>query len=284
VTNVGDSRWRWWWFVFVVLPSPLRNVLGVELSLVTQIHSCLLLLTLRAPQSDRPLYQQTYEFKLVLVGDGGVGKTAFAKKHVTGEFERKYAPTNRIEFHSIDLNTDRGKIRFNVWDTAGVEELAGLGDGYYIDAECAIIMFDVTKEETYFSVPKWQSALERIAGEIPIVLVGNKVDAKDRKVGAHIMNFHIKRNVFYYDVSNRTSYNLVKPLLWLGRKLLMVEKLEIVDVPALPPPVPVMDDETNKAALSQQEEAAAAAAAGPPPDEANKVGGNDDDDAGENNE
>lgn len=71
-------------------------------------------------------------FKLVLVGDGGVGKTTFVKRHLTGEFEKKYVATLGVEVHPLVFHTNRGPLRFNVWDTAGQEKFGGLRDGYYI--------------------------------------------------------------------------------------------------------------------------------------------------------
>ena len=70
------------------------------------------------------------EFKLVFVGDGGVGKTTFVKRHITGEFERRYIATVGVEVHPMVFYTNHGAIRFNVWDTAGQEKLSGLRDGY----------------------------------------------------------------------------------------------------------------------------------------------------------
>ena len=78
-------------------------------------------------------------FKLVLVGDGGVGKTTFVKRHLTGEFEKKYVATLGVEVHPLVFHTNRGALRFNVWDTAGQEKFGGLRDGYYIQGSHSIL-------------------------------------------------------------------------------------------------------------------------------------------------
>ena len=62
------------------------------------------------------------------------------------------------------------------------EKFGGLRDGYYIGGQAAIIMFDVTARVTYKSVPHWHKDLVRVCENIPIVLCGNKIDCKDRKV------------------------------------------------------------------------------------------------------
>ena len=91
-----------------------------------------------------------------------------------------FLATLGVEVHPLSFTTNFGTICFNVWDTAGQEKFGGLRDGYYIQGQCGIIMFDVTSRITYKNVPNWHRDLERVCENIPIVLCGNKVDVKVR--------------------------------------------------------------------------------------------------------
>lgn len=88
-----------------------------------------------------------------------------------------------------------------------------------IQADCAIIMFDVTSRITYNHVPNWHRDLVRVCENIPMVLVGNKVDVKDRKVKAKQIVFHRRKNLQYVDISAKNNYNFEKPFLLLARLL-----------------------------------------------------------------
>lgn len=180
-------------------------------------------------------HQQITQFKCILVGDGGVGKTTFVKRHVTGEFEKKYKATIGVEIHPLNFDTNRGRLCFNVWDTAGQEKFRGLRDGYYIKSHCAIVMFDVTSRITYKNVPFWYRDLVRVCENIPIVLVGNKVDIKERKVKARQINFHRKKNLGYYDISAKSNFNYEKPFLYLAKKLVGDPHLTFTDTITLLP-------------------------------------------------
>lgn len=216
-------------------PQQHQHTLGLD----CYVDSCLGVCRLRpSPDSGHQVFSAVpvATFKLALVGDGGVGKTTFVKRHITGEFEKKYVATIGVEVHPIQFHTNRGLVRFNVWDTAGQEKFGGLRDGYYIKSDCAIIMFDVTSRVTYKSVPNWHKDLVRVCEGIPIVLVGNKVDIKDRKVRAKNINFHRKKNLQYFDMSAKSNYNFEKPFLHLIKKLAKTEQIQFVEAPALLPP------------------------------------------------
>jgi len=203
-------------------------------------------------QPNQQMQQQNVpQFKLVLVGDGGVGKTTFVKRHKSGEFEKKYVATLGVEVHPLTFYTSLGAIIYNCWDTAGQEKFGGLRDGYYVGGKAAIIMFDVTSRITYKSVSVWHRDLTRVCENIPIVLCGNKVDVKDRKVKPRHIIFHRKKpNIQYYDISAKSNYNFEKPFLWITRKLTGNQNVKFVAEPALAPKDLNMDpkqvEEMNK--------------------------------------
>merc|ERR1712152_104249 len=99
----------------------------------------------------------------------------------------------------------------------------------------------------YKSVSVWHRDLTRVCENIPIVLCGNKVDVKDRKVKPKHIVFHRKKpNIQYYDISAKSNYNFEKPFLWIARKLIGDPNLEFVAMPALLPPEVQMDPQWQK--------------------------------------
>lgn len=103
-------------------------------------------------------------------------------------------------------------------------------------------MFDVTSRMTYKNVPQWHRDLVRVCENIPIVLCGNKVDIKDRKVKAKSITFHRKKSLQYYELSAKSNYNFEKPFLWIARKLIGNPTLNFVESPALAPPEVKLDE------------------------------------------
>ncbi|RDX86927.1 GTP-binding nuclear protein Ran-3, partial [Mucuna pruriens] len=214
--------------------------------------------------------QQTVDypsFKLVIVGDGGTGKTTFVKRHLTGEFEKKYERERPSVWRFTHWIFSQTVERFA--STAGIlldkrSLVASEMDiSKSIHGQCAIIMFDVTARLTYKNVPTWHRDLCRVCENIPIVLCGNKVDVKNRQVKAKQVTFHRKKNLQYYEISAKSNYNFEKPFLYLARKLAGDPNLHFVESPALAPP----EVQIDLAAQQQHEAELAAAASQPLPDD-----------------
>ena len=195
------------------------------------------------------------EFKITFIGDGSVGKTTFIKRHLTGEFQKPYIPTQGAEVYPLNLQTNRGLIRFNIWDTAGQEKFGGMRNCHYIGSNGAVIMFDLTSRNTYKNVANWHKDITKICENIPIVIVGNKADVKDRKVKARMINFHRKYNLQYYDVSAKSNYQYEKPFLWLARQLTGDQNLVLTENILINQPLIHMDEEHIRQIQKEAEQA-----------------------------
>jgi GTP-binding nuclear protein Ran len=162
--------------------------------------------------------EEPQKFKVVLIGDGGVGKSTYIKKLCTGIFEKQYVATLGVEIHPIDIPRDEPArdLIFDVWDTAGQEKLGLLRESYYEGAHLGIIMFDLTSRITYKNVATWYRSLVHVCGEIPIVLIGNKADRNEIKCPSHMITFYRGRpNMAYFETSVKNNYNLNEPIMWL---------------------------------------------------------------------
>ena len=129
-----------------------------------------------------------------------------------------YQATTGVDVTPLKFHTSEGPVELRVWDCAGQEKLRGFGDAYYIQAEAAIIAFDLTSRITFKNVRKWRREVLRVADAIPTVLIGCKMDLEvQRQVRPTEHHQHLLQ---YYDVSAKTNWNYVKPFLFLIRKLL----------------------------------------------------------------
>ena len=120
--------------------------------------------------------------KVVLVGDTKVGKTCILDRITSNIFNESTCPTIGTSFKTISFSTQRGPVLLQIWDTAGQEQFHSLAPLYYRSAVLAIIIFDLTSIESYNSVSHWLKELnEKAALDLPKVIVGNKLDLKDKR-------------------------------------------------------------------------------------------------------
>lgn len=189
---------------------------------------------------------QSYAYKIVIVGPAAVGKSTWINRHKTGNYTKEYIPTIGVEVHPLSFYmSDGSRVALNVWDCAGQEKFASLRNGYYINAQGAIIMFDIAAKSTYEEMKnddgKWWTNPE-LKGK-PSVLCGNKVDNKYRQVDPTFLQSDLPKlekkvgeKIKYIEISARSNYHFDKPFLHLIRKLRGDDTLEFVSPPTVVPP------------------------------------------------
>jgi len=125
-----------------------------------------------------------YNFKIVLLGEGRVGKTSLVLRYVNNVFSDKQQSTMQASFLSKRLNINAATVNLAIWDTAGQERFHALGPIYYRDADGALLVYDITDSESFVKVKNWVKELRKMVGnDIVIAIAGNKSDLeKNRQV------------------------------------------------------------------------------------------------------
>lgn len=175
-------------------------------------------------------------FKLVIIGDGAVGKTSFVNVMKNGVFNKDYKATIGVQVTPITFQTSSGMpITFMCWDVAGQEKNRGITESYYMEAECMILMFDLTEPSSYRNLDKLYGDFTRKPlfnkqgnENVPWVLVGNKIDDSHKKVSPLRVNFHKKHPTSFIQISCKSNYNIDIVFLHLARLLKNDPKLEFV--------------------------------------------------------
>jgi GTP-binding nuclear protein Ran len=174
-------------------------------------------------------------YKILLVGDANVGKSAYLERVRTGKFEKEYLPTMGVDVFSLIFSTNYGNITFKVWDCAGQEKFGGLKEGHK-GANGAICMIDLTNRVTLNNMPRWIDDIEEVLPNIPIILCGNKFDIKYRKVEHNQIEDYLPAKVNYYDISAKSNHNIENPWVDLARQLTGHPNLKFITQPAINPP------------------------------------------------
>ncbi|XP_066192199.1 ras-related protein Rab-11B isoform X2 [Sylvia atricapilla] len=120
-----------------------------------------------------------YLFKVVLIGDSGVGKSNLLSRFTRNEFNLESKSTIGVEFATRSIQVDGKTIKAQIWDTAGQERYRAITSAYYRGAVGALLVYDIAKHLTYENVERWLKELRDHAdNNIVIMLVGNKSDLR----------------------------------------------------------------------------------------------------------
>ncbi len=124
-----------------------------------------------------------YLFKVVMIGDSGVGKSNLLLRYTKSDFNLESKTTIGVEFATKKVTTQDGKnIKAQIWDTAGQERYRAITTAYYRGAVGALLVYDITNMNSFKNIAQWLKTLKQQAdNNIIILLVGNKTDLRDKR-------------------------------------------------------------------------------------------------------
>lgn len=153
-----------------------------------------------------------YAFKLILGGEGGVGKTSMVHRFVEDSFKTDYKSTIGTSIMKKECNFEglESKVRFVIWDLAGQAQFQRVRQTYVSNAEAGILVYDVTRKETFTNIEKWFKETTDASKDISLILVGNKVDLVENRVITTEQGEELatKLKLSYIETSAKTGENI----------------------------------------------------------------------------
>jgi small GTP-binding protein len=171
-----------------------------------------------------------HTFKLLTIGESGVGKTCILLRYTDNKFSKHHLTTIGIDFKTKIVNYYTKKIKLYIWDTAGQERFRNIAQQYYNGADGIFLVFDVTDRNSYDKVTEWMKQIlsYNTKDRIGIILLGNKIDAENRAVTTEegttlASDFGIK----YFETSALTNFNLEEAFYCMVDEIALKKKIEV---------------------------------------------------------
>jgi len=161
-------------------------------------------------------------FKLLIIGESGVGKTCLLLRFTDDSFTANHLTTIGIDFKIKIINLDDKQIKLQIWDTAGQERFRTITKTYYKGAHGIILTYDVTDENSFKNIRNWVKQIEQNAqSNVCKVLIGNKCDREDRKIsyeeGAKLAS---EFKMQFFETSAKSNYNVNETFTYLTKEIL----------------------------------------------------------------
>ncbi|XP_063601691.1 ras-related protein Rab-13-like [Penaeus indicus] len=175
-------------------------------------------------------------FKVVLIGDSGVGKTSYIHRACTGEFRGDFGCTVGVDYRVLEVLVGGVRAVLQLWDTAGQERFRSITRQYYRKADGVVVMYDVTNEQSFLSVNDWLTSVKETAGaDVSVAVLGNKCDlAGARRVPKDIAYKMIKsHNCLMYEVSAASGNGVQESIKHLAALLATQQEHDLVTSTAL---------------------------------------------------
>ena len=154
-----------------------------------------------------------YLFKLLLIGDSGVGKSCLLLRFADDTYTESYISTIGVDFKIRTIELDGKTIKLQIWDTAGQERFRTITSSYYRGAHGIIVVFDVTDQESFNNVKQWLHEIDRYACQnVKKLLVGNKCDLASKRAvpTEQAQEFADSLGIQYLETSAKNSTNVEK--------------------------------------------------------------------------
>lgn len=152
-----------------------------------------------------------FVFKVVLIGESGVGKSNLLSRFTKNEFNHDSRTTIGVEFSTRTVQLDKFTIKAQIWDTAGLERYRAITSAYYRGAVGALLVYDICKHLTYESVERWLKELyDHADPHIVVMLVGNKTDLEAQRTVPmeEAKDFAEKKGLLFMETSALDSSNV----------------------------------------------------------------------------
>ncbi|RZC64439.1 hypothetical protein C5167_008128 [Papaver somniferum] len=152
-----------------------------------------------------------YVFKIVLIGDSAVGKSQILSRFARNEFSLDSKATIGVEFQTRTLVIQHKSVKAQIWDTAGQERYRAVTSAYYRGAVGAMLVYDITKRQSFDHIPRWLEELRGHADKnIVIILIGNKCDLESQRAvpTEDAKEFAQKEGLFFLETSALEGSNV----------------------------------------------------------------------------
>jgi len=160
-----------------------------------------------------------YLYKVLLIGDTGVGKSCLLLRFVDDTFTEGYISTIGVDFKIKTFNHDGHVIKLQIWDTAGQERFRTITSSYYRGAHGIIIVFDLTDQQTFDHVQLWTREITRYCSTVEKLLIGNKCDQERQVDPQRIQKFVESTKIQYLEASAKQSINVAQAFETLARQV-----------------------------------------------------------------
>lgn len=163
-----------------------------------------------------------YLFKLLLIGDSGVGKSCLLLRFADDTYTESYISTIGVDFKIRTIELEGKTVKLQIWDTAGQERFRTITSSYYRGAHGIIVVYDVTDQDTFANVKQWLQEIDRYACEgVNKLLVGNKSDLASKKVVeyAAAKEFADQLSIPFLETSAKNATNVEQAFLTMAKQI-----------------------------------------------------------------